>query len=914
MQKIIRQAWPDWELIGKIGAGSFGTVYKARRQDMAGTSYAAIKVSVIPRDSTEMEELRAEGMTPEQTFTYYQGVVKDYSEEIKLMNSVHNCKNIVALEDYKILRVKEQTTWYIFIRMELLTPLVKKVAETGMQEKDVIKLGIDLCNALDICSKKNIVHRDIKPDNIFVNEFGDYKLGDFGVARNLERMTMGMSMKGTPNYMAPEVYKSLLKQTDFAAACKVDIYSLGMVLYWLTNGSRLPFLPTNKQIATADDRQNALFRRMGGEELPPPYQASPALQRIILKACAYDARDRYQSAREMMRALQKLADQDEREPGAEEPRPDAGKPDNRQEPASVQPHHHAQPPAQDASALAKGAVLLGAIAGDIAGSRFERHNYKGKDFEMYNAGCAPTDDTNMTLAIAQAIVQSGGRADVLADNAVRSMQALGREYPYGFGQMFADWVQSNDPQPYHSSGNGAAMRVSPCAWAASTLEEALMLSDAVTRVTHNHPEAMKGARAVTAAIFLARQGKSREQIRDYIWQNYYPLNFSLSQIRDSYQFDVSCQGSVPQAIQAFLEATSFEDAIRNAVSIGGDSDTIAAIAGSIAEAHWGVPVKIREQVVPFLDARRLQILNSFTAFIKPLNGAARPAGAQPAAGQAFGQQTVAGQSVGQQQTAAAASAKPNDPLGTIYVKDQYGEAPAEDSERTVGVDRSAAKPKDREESQETIYVKNENAQPKPRGGDSTVGLDRDSGGGARPSSGSETVYLNRSGGSERPSSGSETVYLNRSGGMNPPDDRADTPEKKKHSGLVIFLIVLLVLAAACAGVYVYQNFIADPDDEDSSPTPTATKYTVIASPTPKSATSTPKPKEDDQQAGVGIPGDVTGDGKVDIMDVIRLQKHISGWPGDVDEARCDTTGDGIVNVMDVIRLQKHISGWNVQLH
>lgn len=868
MQKIIRQVWPDWELIGKIGAGSFGTVYKARRQDMAGTSYAAIKVSIIPKDSAEMEELRAEGMTPEQTFTYYQGVVKDYSEEIKLMNSVRNCKNIVALEDYKILRVKEKTAWYIFIRMELLTPLVKKVAETGMKEKDIIKLGIDLCTALDICSRKNIVHRDIKPDNIFVNEFGDYKLGDFGVARNLERMTMGMSMKGTPNYMAPEVYKSLLKQTDFAAACKVDIYSLGMVLYWLSNGSRLPFLPTNKQIATADDRQNALFRRMGGEELPPPYLASPALQKIILKACAYDANDRYASARDMLSALKKLADQEEKDPNGFEPQPPPPEEIPRENPRPKDKEKEKEK-GKPRPALAKDAVLLGAIAGDIAGSRFERHNHKSKDFEMYNAGCAATDDTNMTLAIAQAVTQTEGRRDALSACAVQSMQALGREYPYGFGQRFADWVQSSDPQPYHSWGNGAAMRVSPCAWAASTMEEALSLSDAVTRVTHDHPEAMKGARAVTAAIFLARQGKSREEIRDYIWKNYYPLNFSLNQIRDSYQFDVSCQGSVPQAIQAFLEATSFEDAIRNAVSIGGDSDTIAAIAGSIAEAHWGVPAQIKEQVIPFLDAKRIQILNGFARCVKPVSGA------------------------GQATEPRRPAAQPNDPFETIYVKDTQGQGKVapDDGESTVGVDQDRR-----------------NGRPGP------AAPKKGESGGKAGADTEETVYVKARGGAPPPPRAGLDTVLDRGGASRQTADDRTPKEEKKHSKLKVVLIVVLILALACVGIYVYQNYIKEPDDGDSAAAAETAAAAATASPTPNAVSPTATPKADSGQVSGGIPGDITGDGSVDIMDVIRLQKHISGWPVTADDSRCDTTGDGIVNVMDVIRLQKFISGWNVDLH
>lgn len=255
--------------------------------------------------------------------------------------------------------------------------------------------------------------------------------------------------------------------------------------------------------------------------------------------------------------------------------------------------------------------MLGAIVGDISGSRFEFHNQKSKTFDLMTHGCYPTDDTNMTLAVAQAILRCNGDWTRLAKETVRSMQEVGRVYPHGFGGSFRKWVWSDDPQPYNSWGNGSAMRVSPCAQAASTLEEALHMADAVTAVTHNHPEGMKGAQATTTAIFMAKIGSSMLEIRDEIHRSYYQLNFCLDDIRSAYTFDVSCQGSVPQAIEAFLESTSFEDAIRNAISIGGDSDTIAAITGSIAEAYYGIPADIRNHVLTFLDAPRLAILNAF---------------------------------------------------------------------------------------------------------------------------------------------------------------------------------------------------------------------------------------------------------------------------------------------------------------
>ena len=255
--------------------------------------------------------------------------------------------------------------------------------------------------------------------------------------------------------------------------------------------------------------------------------------------------------------------------------------------------------------------MLGAIIGNIAGSRFEWNNLKSKEFDLLTYRCHPTDDSNMTLAIAQAILQANGDWLRLPDLAIACMREFGRNYPNGYGSRFKQWLYSDNPQPYESWGNGSGMRVSHCAWVASSLEEALQLSDAVTNVTHNHPEGVKGARAITAAIWMARQGFSILAIRDHIHENYYPLDFTLDQIREDYEFDVSCQGSVPQAIEAFVESNSFEDAIRNAISIGGDSDTIAAMTGSIAEAYYGIPAEIRNHALTFLDQTQLRVINNF---------------------------------------------------------------------------------------------------------------------------------------------------------------------------------------------------------------------------------------------------------------------------------------------------------------
>lgn len=262
--------------------------------------------------------------------------------------------------------------------------------------------------------------------------------------------------------------------------------------------------------------------------------------------------------------------------------------------------------------------MLGAIIGDIVGSRFEWNNIKTKEFDFFTYRCEFTDDSVMSLAVAKALLDYAGNHDRLGDFAVKAMQEVGRPYPNcGYGGMFRQWMYSDNPQPYNSFGNGAAMRVSACGFAAKTLEEAKILSNKVTEVTHNHPEGIKGAEATAVCIFLSREGKSILEIRDYVNEHYYPMNFTLDGIRGSYKFNETCQDTVPQAIMAFLESTSFEDAIRNAISIGGDSDTLAAITGGIAEAYYGVPTEIRKHALTFLDERLLKILADFENIYPP---------------------------------------------------------------------------------------------------------------------------------------------------------------------------------------------------------------------------------------------------------------------------------------------------------
>ena len=249
----------------------------------------------------------------------------------------------------------------------------------------------------------------------------------------------------------------------------------------------------------------------------------------------------------------------------------------------------------------KKSVLLGAVIGDIAGSRFEFRNYKKKTgYHLMTGKCFFTDDSVMLIAVAKAMMESAPSFFNLAENAVSDMQQLGRRYPdAGYGGKFYEWIFSDSPKSYGSYGNGAAMRVGGCGQAARSLSEAKRFSKAVTEITHSHPEAIKGAEATTVAVYLANEGESLREIRKVIETEYYSLDFTLDSIRKKYRFDVSCQGSVLQALEAFFESVDFEDAIRNAISIGGDSDTIAAICGSIAGAYYGIPQELEEQTLTY---------------------------------------------------------------------------------------------------------------------------------------------------------------------------------------------------------------------------------------------------------------------------------------------------------------------------
>lgn len=259
--------------------------------------------------------------------------------------------------------------------------------------------------------------------------------------------------------------------------------------------------------------------------------------------------------------------------------------------------------------------MLGAAIGDIAGSRFEFDNHRDTDFELFYPDSDFTDDTVCTTAIADWVLQGCGEdlASILRDWYAAYPSPKG-----AYGGRFLQWLQSNSPQPYNSWGNGSAMRVSAVGWAFGTLEETLYFAEQSAAVTHNHPEGIKGARAVAAAIFWARNGISKAQIQENITRQFgYRLNQSCDQIRPHYRFNESCQETVPQAITAFLESSGFEHAVRLAVSLGGDSDTLAAITGSIAEACYGIPAAMRERALAILPRRIAETLLAFESSIRP---------------------------------------------------------------------------------------------------------------------------------------------------------------------------------------------------------------------------------------------------------------------------------------------------------
>ncbi|MBR5514967.1 MAG: leucine-rich repeat protein [Clostridia bacterium] len=288
--------WPEWRISELLGEGSYGKVYKAIREEHSITSFCAIKVISVPKNRAELDSLLSEGMTKEESLDFLENIVSDFINEIKLMETLKGTANAVSVEDYRILEKNNgEIGWDIFIRMELLEPFSNRML--NMSEDELVKMGIDICSALELCSKYNIIHRDIKPANIFISKNGDYKLGDFGVARELGKTTGAMSTKGTYSYMAPEVANHLKYDSS------VDIYSLGIVMYTILNNNRPPFVDPNAVQITYNDRMDAANRRLTGAPLPPPKNANKHLADIILRACQYKPENRYKNATAFKNAL-----------------------------------------------------------------------------------------------------------------------------------------------------------------------------------------------------------------------------------------------------------------------------------------------------------------------------------------------------------------------------------------------------------------------------------------------------------------------------------------------------------------------------------------------------------------------------------------------------------------------------------
>lgn len=302
MNETERILWPGWETVRLIGRGSFGAVYEIQRDVLGEVEKAALKVISIPQNDSDIEELYSDGYDDESITNTFKSHLKSIVAEYSLMRKMNGCSNVVNCDDVRYIQHDDGIGWDIFIKMELLTPLTKAVA-ADCTEATVIKIAKDMCTALELCKKHEIVHRDIKPQNIFVSPNGDYKLGDFGIAKTVEK-TMGGTKIGTYKYMAPEVYH--YQPYGHSA----DIYSLGLVLYWLLNERRMPFMPLPPEKLKAGVEEQARNRRLSGETLPEPAKGSRALRRIVLKACAYDPKERYQTATDMLRDIVMLQETD----------------------------------------------------------------------------------------------------------------------------------------------------------------------------------------------------------------------------------------------------------------------------------------------------------------------------------------------------------------------------------------------------------------------------------------------------------------------------------------------------------------------------------------------------------------------------------------------------------------------------
>ena len=295
----INAVWPKWHTVELIGRGAFGEVYKAKREELGETFYSAVKVIQIPRDEQEVKEMMEEGHTSQSIRYYYESIARGLMNEIRVLEILKSAGNIVNIEEFEIQERAGGVGWDAYIRMELLSNLNEYRRDYPMDAGTVARLGMDICRALVYCEKSQIIHRDIKPSNIFIDGYGNFKLGDFGIARQMEKTQSTLSQKGTELYMAPEVRFGLGK-----GSYNVDIYSLGLVMYRLLNRNKMPFEPLDVELVSYQDKEEALARRLRGEALPLPKEAPLPLGQIILKACQAEKEARYQSASQMYEELE----------------------------------------------------------------------------------------------------------------------------------------------------------------------------------------------------------------------------------------------------------------------------------------------------------------------------------------------------------------------------------------------------------------------------------------------------------------------------------------------------------------------------------------------------------------------------------------------------------------------------------
>lgn len=300
MRLGVNSVWRDWKVVRLIGQGSFGDVYEIHRELFGITEKAALKVITIPKENSEIEELYSDGYDNESVTQHFRDCKDNILKEYAMMAKLKGNPNVVHCEDLETVQHSDGIGWDIYIRMELMTPLTKVLDERRLTEEEIVNVGRDICSALIKCETQGIIHRDIKPQNILVSEAGVCKLGDFGVAKIVESATGGKTKVGTYKYMAPEIYNNQPYGNT------VDIYSLGLVLYWLLNERRTPFLPLPPERTTVLQDSEARARRFAGDTLPDPAHGCPELKKIVLKACAFDPKDRYASAKEMYRDLEAL--------------------------------------------------------------------------------------------------------------------------------------------------------------------------------------------------------------------------------------------------------------------------------------------------------------------------------------------------------------------------------------------------------------------------------------------------------------------------------------------------------------------------------------------------------------------------------------------------------------------------------